>query len=56
MVLTKASGSTMRNLRKNSIALSGTFSRVGQTATGARYGISVAVSTTNSTLSHGRQR
>jgi len=33
---TNASGSTMRNFRKNSIAFRGTFSRVGQTATGAR--------------------
>ena len=54
MTRTKAKGSTILNFRKNSIALSGTFSRVGQTATGARW-ISVAVSTTNSTLSHGRQ-
>ena len=56
MTRTKARGSTIRNFRKNSIAFSGTFSRVGQTATGARYGISVAVSTTNSTLSHDRHR
>src|ERR687894_2832808 len=35
MTRTKANGSTILNFRKNSIALSGTFSRVGQTATGA---------------------
>jgi hypothetical protein len=33
---TKARGSTILNFRKNSIAFRGTFSCVGQTATGAR--------------------
>jgi hypothetical protein len=36
MTRTKESGSTILNFRKNSIAFSGPFTRVGQRATGAR--------------------
>ncbi len=46
----------MRNFRKNSMERRGTFSCVGQAMTGAEYGISVAVSTTNSTRAHGCHR
>ena len=46
----------MMNFRKNSIALSGTFSAVGHASTGAVYGISGEVSTIASTLDHGNHR
>ncbi|GAA3147630.1 hypothetical protein GCM10020001_083660 [Nonomuraea salmonea] len=56
IVRTNATGSTILNLRKNSIDFSGTFSAVGQATIGAEYGISVEVSTTASTRSHGSHR